>query len=107
MQGTTDILGHEQTIERLWQSAAQETLHHAYLFEGPKGVGKSTLARRFAMAVNCTSEEATGPASSPCGQCPSCVQILAGNHPDVITLQPDPEKAAQIISVDALSLIHI
>ena len=102
MQGTTDILGHEHTIERLWQSAERDTLHHAYLFEGPKGIGKYTLARRFAMAVNCTHVDAADPATAPCGQCESCVQIVAGNHPDVITLQPDPGRAAQIISVDTI-----
>ncbi len=102
MQGTTDILGHERTIERLWSSADRDVLHHAYLFEGPKGIGKHTLALRFAMAVNCEREGPRTSVETPCGACDACTQILMGNHPDVITVEPDPDRAARIISVESI-----
>ena len=65
MPGTDDILGHRDVLRRLWGSVERDALHHAYLFEGPEGVGKRTVAVRLAMAANCE-----GPAPRPCGACP-------------------------------------
>lgn len=96
MSGTADILGHRAAIARLWGALARDELHHAYLFEGPEGVGKHTVAVRLAMAANCTGE-ADPP---PCGVCPTCEQIRAGHHPDVLVLEPAAERATPIISVD-------
>jgi len=95
MPGTDDILGHRDALRRLWAALDRDALHHAYLFEGPEGVGKRTVAVRLAMGANCD-----GPAPRPCGTCPTCRQIRAGAHPDVIVLSPDPERATPIVSVD-------
>ena len=87
------ILGQERALATLRDAVTAQRLHHAYIFEGPQGVGKSTVALQLAMRANCTEHEA------PCGKCASCRQIIAGNHPDVVFVAPDPEKANPIISV--------
>jgi DNA polymerase-3 subunit delta' len=93
-------------LDRLVRAHDTGRLHHALLFEGPPGVGKHTLARRLAMAVNCLAPQGPSllgpPVARPCGVCTSCRQILAGTHPDVITIVPDPEKASQTIAVDQI-----
>ena len=63
-----------------------ERIGHAYLFTGPEQVGKSTLARRFAQALNCTASKLT---ERPCDQCRSCELIAAERHPDVQVLEPE------------------
>lgn len=68
-------------------------LHHACLFEGPEGVGKRTFALWLARYVNCDAP------TRPCGNCHSCTLLLAGTHPDLIVIGPDPERATAVISV--------
>ncbi len=97
MGGTADILGHDRIVERLWGALGRDALHHAYLFEGPEGVGKRTVALRLAMAANCEREGA-GPL--PCAVCATCRSIAAGQHPDVIALAPTEDRATPIIAVD-------
>lgn len=92
------MLGHESTRARLWDALGRGALHHAYLFEGPQGVGKRLIATRLAMAANCTGD---GP-ERPCGACPTCRQIAQGTHPDVIAVEPDLGKAARTIPVEAV-----
>lgn len=98
MQGTGDILGHGPNLARLWGALERERLHHAYLFEGPRGVGKRTVAVRLAMAANCTG--APDVAARPCGACSACRLVAAGTHPDVLLLAPDPSRASGTIAVD-------
>lgn len=74
------LAGHDAAIERLDRALAAGTLAHAYLIAGPEGVGKSSLARRLAQAVNCDAE------GRPCGACRSCRRIGEGKHPDVMTM---------------------
>jgi DNA polymerase III subunit delta' len=92
----SEILGHGPIIDRLWSTLAADRLHHAYLFEGPAGVGKRLVALRLAQAANC---EDPGPAP-PCGRCRSCTSIAAGAHPDVLWLEPEPGRATPIIAID-------
>lgn len=92
------ILGHERIRSRLADAVARDTLHHAYLFEGPRGVGKRAVAIELAMRVNCTSP----PEARPCGGCPTCRSIAAGTHPDVVALEPDLEKASRAIPIEAI-----
>ncbi len=87
------ILGNEATRERLWRAADEGRSHHCYLFEGPDGVGKHTTAMRLALYMNCDS------ASRPCGTCTPCRMMIAGSHPDLIVVGPDPEKLTRVISV--------
>ncbi|MFT7522055.1 MAG: DNA polymerase-3 subunit delta' [Kiritimatiellia bacterium] len=97
MRGTSDILGHDTVIEHLWHAITHDNLHHAYLFEGPDGIGKRLVAQRLAMAVNCTAPSSEHP--PPCGACASCVQIVAGTHPDVLVLEPEADRATPITTV--------
>lgn len=90
------LLGHERIREQLARSADAGSLHHAYLFEGPSGLGKRQVANWLARYVNCTREQ------RPCGVCSRCVQIAAGTHPDVIVLEPDGSRATRTIGVDAV-----
>ena len=95
------ILGNRSVQERLIAAADADRLHHAYLFEGPDGVGKATFALWFARYVNCLA------AARPCGTCAACRQILAGSHPDVIVVGTDPERVTRVVSVDqAHAIIH-
>lgn len=68
-------------VKRTLQNAllANKTTH-AYLFSGPRGTGKTSTAKIFAKALNCE----TAPASEPCNECPTCLSITEGSHPDVI-----------------------
>lgn len=66
---------------------ANQRIRHAYLFLGPESIGKLTLARAFAAALNCTHNDFH---HRPCGTCSPCQRIASGNHPDVIYAQPDP-----------------
>jgi DNA polymerase-3 subunit delta' len=80
MNDTWNIVGHAWAVKMLRQHAAQGTPRHAYLFAGPPGVGRRTLALRFAQALNCTQPIQPG---VPCGVCRDCVQVEAMQHPDV------------------------
>lgn len=75
-----DLIGHQWAVELLRGAIMNERVGHAYLFTGPEQVGKTTLARLFAQALNCEAED---PAARPCGECRSCRLIAADHHPDV------------------------
>lgn len=82
------IVGNKKTIERLKKSAKAGELSHSYIFEGPDGIGKKTMAMEFAKMVLCISEE------KPCGICSSCRKIESGNHPDLFVQKPEKKKNA-------------
>jgi DNA polymerase-3 subunit delta' len=86
-----DILGHARPIEILRRALDSGRLHHAWLFHGPEGVGKRTLAEAFAAALLCERPGSGG----PCGQCPGCVKCRAGSHPDLHRLEV-PEGRSRI-----------
>ena len=71
------VTGHEWAARALARGIATDHIAHAYLLTGPHGIGKTTLARAFAQALECTSE------SRPCGQCAACQKISRDRHPDV------------------------
>jgi DNA polymerase III subunit gamma/tau len=75
------VIGQEHVKDVLQAALAKNRVGHAYLFSGPRGVGKTTTARLLAMAVNCED-----PARRPCGECESCRLVRQGSHPDVIEL---------------------
>ena len=77
------IIGHQWAVEVLQTAIKHDRVGHAYLITGPAQVGKGTLARTFAQALNCTAAE---PDERPCGRCRSCTLIAAGRHPDVKTV---------------------
>ncbi len=93
-------IGNEAVRRRLVAMAHADRLHHCLIFEGPGGVGKAATARWLAMLVNCDGPaELLGPRTTPCGECWSCRHIARGEHPDVIEVGLDPERATPIISV--------
>ncbi|HVO71113.1 MAG TPA: DNA polymerase III subunit delta' [Aggregatilineaceae bacterium] len=75
------IVGHEWAVEHLDRAIRHGRVRHAYLFTGPDRIGKTTLARVFAMTLNCTG------ANSPCGQCRACTLIARNVHPDVTVVE--------------------
>lgn len=79
------LLGQEKARGLLNRSFARHRLAHAYLFQGPAGVGKKTAARALAAGINCTAPAGL----NACGSCPSCRKFLSGNHPDLVQIKPD------------------
>jgi DNA polymerase III subunit delta' len=73
-----ELIGHQRQLAILRSALANERLHHAYLFVGPEGVGKRTIAMAFAKAIHCEKRK-----GDFCGDCVNCVRIADGNHPDV------------------------
>ena len=80
------ILGQKKAKEMLRRAVKGERLSHAYLFRGPEGVGKKTLARAFGNYINCRDQTTDQDA---CGSCTSCRKLKSGNHPDQITIEPE------------------
>jgi DNA polymerase-3 subunit gamma/tau len=76
------LVGQEHVVRALTHALDQNRLHHAYLFTGTRGVGKTTLARIMAKALNCE----TGVSSTPCGKCSACTEIDSGRFVDYIEL---------------------
>ncbi len=77
-----DVVGQGHVTRTLANAIANDRLAHAYLFIGPRGIGKTTLSRIFAMALNCEK----GPTAHPCGVCDNCKAIATGSDLDVIEL---------------------
>jgi len=75
-----DLVGQEHVQRALVNALKDDRLHHAYLFTGTRGVGKTTIARIFSKALNCE----TGITATPCGTCPTCVEIAEGRYVDLI-----------------------
>lgn len=91
------ILGHEWAVQLLREHLAQGRLKHAYLFTGPPGVGRRTLALRLAQAINCLNppEPAT-----PCLNCRACQQLETMKHPDLVITQA--EQPGGVLKVDQI-----
>jgi len=83
-----DLLGHNWAVDMLKQHISRDAVRHAYLFTGPPGLGRRTLALRFAQALNCTQTTTIG---QPCGTCRECRQIESMQHPDLSIVQAETE----------------
>ena len=81
-QTFAEVVGQGHVVRALANALDQQRLHHAYLLTGTRGVGKTTLARIFAKALNCEK----GVSSTPCGDCGACVEIASGRFADFIEL---------------------
>ena len=82
------LLGHEWAVEMLKQHITHDSVRHAYLFSGPPGLGRRTLALRLAQALNCPQPVAPG---EPCGTCKTCQQIERMQYPDLAVIQAEKE----------------
>lgn len=78
----TQLLGQQHVVQALTNALTQNRLHHAYLFTGTRGVGKTTIARIFAKSLNCVE----GVTATPCGVCSACTEIDGGRFIDLIEL---------------------
>src|SRR3954453_2323351 len=84
----SEVIGQEHVTEPLQQALRSGRVHHAYLFSGPRGCGKTSSARILARSLNCVD----GPTPSPCGQCDSCV-----------ALAPNGPGSLDVVEIDAAS----
>jgi DNA polymerase-3 subunit delta' len=88
MNSNWNLIGHEWAVDMLKKHVGNGTTRHAYLFAGPPGLGRRTLALRFAQALNCQTPLSAG---IPCGQCRDCRQIEAMQHADLTIIQSESE----------------
>ena len=86
INGWDTIIGHEWATEALASAITHDRVGHAYLITGTEHIGKTTLARLFAQALNCESE------NKPCGECRACTLIKNGRHPDIRIVEPEVSK---------------
>jgi DNA polymerase-3 subunit gamma/tau len=92
----SEMVGQTHTVKTLINALDADSLHHAFLFTGTRGVGKTTIARIFAKSINCEA----GVSSKPCGKCPTCIEIDQGQSVDLIELD-----AASHTGVDNMRVI--
>jgi DNA polymerase-3 subunit delta' len=97
--GFTDIVGHRKQLEILRAALAGSRLHHAYVFVGPDGIGKKTMALALAKAIHCAERD-----YDFCGRCVNCARIADGNHPDVRLVELVPGKKE--ISIEQIRSIE-
>src|SRR5580704_2859166 len=83
-QNFSDVIGQDHVTRTLKNALEQGRTAHGYIFSGHRGIGKTTVARILAMALNCRSSDK--PVAEPCGVCDSCIEIRAGNSVDVIEI---------------------
>lgn len=97
-RGFGSIHGHEPMLRRLRSAIQQGRAHHAYLLSGPDGVGKATVGRALAQALNCPEHPGEG-----CGRCRVCERLRRGLHPDLMSLQAEGAqiKIQQIRDLEA------
>jgi DNA polymerase III subunit delta' len=97
MTDNWNLVGHEWAVDMLKKHVIHGTTRHAYLFAGPPGLGRRTLALRFAQALNCRTPVRAG---IPCGKCRDCKQIEAMHHADLSIIEPtikDPNNPRELI----------
>lgn len=81
-QTFTDVVGQHQVSDTLMRAIREDKVAHAYLFAGPRGTGKTSMAKIFARAINCEH----GPTDHPCNECSACRSILSGQSMDVLEI---------------------
>jgi len=88
-----EVVGQEHVVRTLRNAVEQDRVHHAYLFVGSRGTGKTSMAKILARCLNCVR----GPTTEPCGECESCVAIAAGTSLDVIEMDAASNRSVDDI----------
>ncbi len=97
--GWRTIVGHDWAVGLLARSILHDRVGHAYLITGPEQIGKMTLARTFAQALNCTAEDSL----RPCGECRACQLTQTDKHPDVRIILPEvSDRGAMSIKIEQM-----
>ena len=89
-----DVVGQEHVVRTLRHAIESGRIANAYLFVGPRGIGKTTTSRIFAKALNCTSPNGV----EPCGKCVNCVEIAGGRSLDVVELDARSTRSSSSTS---------
>jgi DNA polymerase-3 subunit gamma/tau len=89
-----EVVGQAHVVRTLRNAVEQDKVHHAYLFVGSRGTGKTSMAKILARSLNC---ERGGPTVTPCGECESCVTIAAGTSMDVIEMDAASNRSVEDI----------
>jgi DNA polymerase-3 subunit delta' len=101
MKNNWNIIGHKWAVDLLRNSLISRRIRHAYLFTGPQGIGRRTLASRYAQAINCLHETTT---EKPCGECRSCRLFESMQHPDLSIVKS--EVIGGVLKIDQIRKLH-